>query len=135
MAGAVLCGMMGALLGGMIADNLKSTSVGPLAENFNLCTDDEIIALARQRKGSMLSEYADITSVNIDGPSFSVRMFSSSKLIGNVTIRDRTVGKLVLEITSVHAMLTAMQALKAKLGDRVKTRLEWCEETRAFVSK
>lgn len=40
-AGAILGGMVGSALGSIVADNLKTTSVGPLAENFSLMSDDE----------------------------------------------------------------------------------------------
>jgi len=134
-AGAVLGGMVGAALGSIIADNLETSSVGPRAENFNLMTDDELVAIARQRKGSMLSEYADITAGSIDGPSMTDRMFGNSRIVGNITLRDRTLGKLVLELVSAQSMLTAIKALKTKLGDRLKVDIEWCEQTRTFRNK
>lgn len=62
-------------------------------------------------------------------------MFSSARLVGNVAIRDRKLGKITLEIRSPQAMLTAIQALKTRLGDRLQIHLEWCEEQRSFVRK
>lgn len=135
--GAVLGGVVGAMIGAAIAEGSRydSGSQTGYKENLSLYTDDQLIDLARQRQHSVVCEYEDVISASVDSPGYFGRNFGNAKLVGNVTIRDKTQGKLVLSISSQQDMLVAIQALPKKLGDIVQINLVWDEAKHAFVPK
>lgn len=69
-----------------------------------------------------------------DRPSFDARVcqtFGSKPYQVFLFFR----GDAAVELVSAQSMLTAIKVLKAKLGDRLKVNIEWCEQTRSFRNK
>jgi hypothetical protein len=130
-AGALVGGLVGAMVGAAIASSTDSPGVRK--DNSNLLSDDQLLDVARQRGRSLVADYPDIVGARIDGPGAMDKLFGSSKLVGYVNLRDRTLGRLTLEINSKQDMMTAIQALKKRLGDRLQVNLEWNEAAKVFV--
>ena len=134
--GAVLAGaIMGGAAGALIAGALTSGNNGPTRKESGLETqsDEELFALARSRKKSFVAERDDIESVSIDPPSFLSGLFGG-RVAGTITIRDRQLGKLRLELTDKASMAAAIDAFPRHYGNRTAINVRWDQAKNAYVS-
>jgi hypothetical protein len=132
-AGAVLGGAIGAVIGGMLTS--KAGRPAEPEQGFSLLSEDELIELARSRKRSFVAKYDEIQSVSIDAPGSLGRMVADRNLAGRITLRDSTLGKVKMEILNQMAMSVAVEALPRRLGDRVRVNVELDPRTARFVRK
>ncbi|MEX2026560.1 MAG: hypothetical protein WEH44_04655 [Pirellulaceae bacterium] len=134
--GAVVAGaIMGGAAGALIAGALTSGNGGPTRKESGLETqsDEELFALARTRKKSFVAERDDIESVLIDAPSFLAGLFNS-RLAGTITIRDRQLGKIRLEIFDRASMSAAIDAFPRHYGNRTTVNVRWDQGKNGYVS-
>ena len=131
--------VMGAVLGGAIGACLASALVSnPTMEaesGLDMYGDEELFELARVRKRSFVSKYEDVRSVVITAPSGWDRLFASSTLAGYITLRDRAIGKVKMEIHDQAAMSVAIDALPRRLAERVWVNVEFDQRSTRFVPK
>ena len=97
--------------------------------------EDELLDMARQRRKSFVSKLDEIRSVSIDAPGFFGTMFGDSTLQGTITLRDRKLGKVLIDIRDPSAMSVAVDALPRRLGDRVKLNAQFDAKSRRFVRR
>lgn len=130
-AGALVGGVMGAIVGEMLASSVS----GPIRKESGLETlsDEELFALARNRKRSFVAERDDIESVSIDAPKGLSSLFKS-RLLGLVTIRDRRLGKVTLELSDRTAMTVAIDAFPRHYGNRALVNVRWDQRKNCYVS-
>jgi hypothetical protein len=97
--------------------------------------EDELLELARERGKSFVSKLDEIRSVSIDAPGFFGMMFGDSTLQGTITLRDRKLGKVLIDIRDASAMSVAVDALPRRLGDRVTLNAQFDQKSRRFVPR
>jgi len=132
----VLGGVLGGALGAGIAHAMTSgPSDSGKAENFELCSEDELFQIAKERKRSFVSKLDEIQSITIDAPSGLSRMFADSTLAGWITLRDRKLGKVSMEIHDQASMQIAVDALPRRLKERVFVNVEFDHQTTKFRPK
>lgn len=133
-AGAVLGGAMGAIIGAAIASNMSVDCGGE--PRYDLCSEEELLELAAARKKSFVAFYDQITSVSLDMPGAFAKMFGDSRTIGWITLREKTLGKVALEVRDASEMSVAIDSLPRRLGPRVQINLQLDPRTRTtFVRK
>jgi hypothetical protein len=130
MMGMFFGGILGAAVAQAVVNNVPSQP----QENFDLCSEEELFALAKQRKRSFVSKNDDILSVSNDAPRGIGRMFADSTLAGTIVVRDRRLGKLTLEVHDQAALSVAVDALPRRFGDRCFVNVELDRNTAKFVS-
>ena len=135
--GAVVAGaVMGGLIGACIAQAMTSgPSDSGRSENFELCSEEELLQIAKERRRSFVSKNDEILSVSIDAPAGLSRMFADSSLAGWITLRDRKLGKVAMEIHDQAAMSVAVDALPRRLRERVFVNVELDRQTTKFRPK
>ena len=130
-AGAIMGGAAGALIAGMLT---SGNNDGARKESgLETQTDEELFALARSRKKSFVAEREEIESVSIDPPTFFGGLFKS-RLAGTITIRDRKLGKIRLEIFDHASMSAAIDAFPRHYGNRTAINVHWDQAKSAYVS-
>ena len=97
--------------------------------------EDELLEMARERRKSFVSKLDEIRSVSIDAPGFFGMMFGDSTLQGTITLRDRKLGKVLIDIRDASAMSVAVDALPRRLGDRVTLNAQFDAKSRRFVRR
>jgi hypothetical protein len=128
-AGAVLGGAIGASIAGMMTSGPAETG---RSENFELCSEEELFQIAKERRRSFVSKTEEILSVSIDAPSGLSRMFADSSLAGWITLRDRKLGKVSMEIHDQASMQIAVDALPRRLKEKVFVNVEFDRQTTKF---
>ena len=129
-AGALLGGALGACIGAAIASN---ASVAAQRETgFQLYSEEELYALARQRKKSFVAKADNIEWISIDAPSGLSGMLADSKLAGWISFRESKLGKRTLEIYDQAAMSVAVDALPRRYGMRCSVNVELNRSTMKF---
>jgi hypothetical protein len=127
--GAVLGGMMGACIAAALTDNSTAQSETGL-ENLR---EEDLFELARTRKSSFVSKLDEIKSVSIDAPGSFGRLFAASTLAGTITLRDRKLGKVTMEVHDQAALAVAVDTLPRRLGDRVRVNVVFDRDRTMFV--
>lgn len=97
--------------------------------------EDELLALASERRKSFVSKLDEILAVSIDAPGFLGRTFGDSNLQGTITLRDRKLGKVLIDIRDASAMSVAVDALPRRLGDRLQLNAQFDPKSRRFVPR
>jgi hypothetical protein len=141
-AGAIACMQFGAI-GGLAAglqmarDAQRYGTAAPdrYETGMEMRSDEELFELARSRRKSFVSKYDEIRLASIDAPGFLGRALGDSKLAGCITLRDRSLGKVKLEIRDQSALSVAVDALPRRLGDRLRTNVEFDRQSMRFVPK
>ena len=100
-----------------------------------MCSEEELFELARTRKRSFVSKYDDVSSIAITAPSGWDRLFAPSTLAGYITLRDKTLGKVKMEIHDQAAMSVAVDASPRRLAERVWVNVEFDQRNTRFVPK
>jgi hypothetical protein len=131
--GAVLGGAIGACIGAAIASNSAGDS-GRI-ENFERCTEEELFELAAARKRSFTSRLDEILSVTIDAPGSWSRLFADSTLAGWITLRDRKLGKVTMDIHDQSAFSVAVDVLPRRLRERAFVNVELDRQTAKFMPR
>ena len=130
--------VMGAVLGGMvgacIAHAITSNSAPAEAETGLECLrEEDLFELARTRKKSFVCKNEEIQSISIDAPGSWARMFNDSSLAGWVTVRDRALGKVKMEIRDQAAMSVAVDCLPRRFPNRVFVNVAFDRGRTLFV--
>lgn len=132
----VLGGVLGGALGAGIAAAMTS---GPgdsgRTENFDMCSEEELFEIARQRRKSFVSKLDEIISATIDAPSGLSRMFADASLAGYITLRDRKQGKISMEVHDQASLSVAVDALPRRLAQRCIVNVELDRQTAKFRPK
>jgi hypothetical protein len=132
--GAVMGGMIGACIGAAIASASETASSSQI-ENLDSLTEDQLFQLAATRKKSFVSRMDEILSISVDVPGSWSRLVSASTLAGWVTVRDRKLGKVAMEIHDQAALSVAVDALPRRFGDRVFINCELDRDSARFVAR
>jgi hypothetical protein len=132
--GGVLGGALGAMVGAAVASN---TPMGraPVEPNYDLCSEDELLELARTRRRSFVAFYDDIKSISLNPPGFLARLLGDRSTAGYVKLRERKLGTVEMEIREASEMVVAIDTLPRRLGDRVQVKLQLDPRTRTFIPK
>jgi hypothetical protein len=130
-AGAAVGGLMGAMMGAALAG--AANPAVEEDENFDMSANDHILSLARSRKGSFISLNDDIRSVTISAPGVIGRMFGS--VAGWVTIRDKRLGKISIEVKDPNALSAIVEVAPKRFGDRANVNLRWDDATMRYVPR
>jgi hypothetical protein len=130
-AGAMVGGVMGAIVGEILASSVS----GPVRKESGLETlsDEELFALARNRKRSFVAERDEIESVSIDPPR-GLSSLINSRLLGIVTIHDRRLGKVTLQLSDRTAMSVVIDAFPRHYGNRVLVNVRWDHAKSSYVA-
>jgi len=104
-------------------------------ESFDLCSEEELFQLAKERRRSFVSKTDEILSVSIDAPGSFGRLFANSSLAGWITLRDRKLGKVAMDIHDQAAMSVAVDVLPRRLGERAFVNIELDRQTMKFRPK
>ena len=131
--GAVLGGMIGACIGAAIAANSQSDS--GQTENLDTLSEDQLFQLAATRKRSFVSRMDEILSISVDVPGSWGRLFANSTLAGWISVRDRKLGKVAMEIHDQADLSVACDALPRRFGDRVFINCELDRNTARFIPR
>jgi hypothetical protein len=132
----VMGAVMGGAIGACIAGALTSQGGDPgKLESFDLCSEEELFAIAKQRRKSFVSKTDEVISVSIDAPGSFGRLFGSSTLAGWITLRDRKVGKVSMEIHDQASMSVAVDALPRRFKERCFVNVELDRQTAKFKPK
>jgi hypothetical protein len=132
--------MLGAVLGGMagacIAHAITSNSAAAEAETgLETLREEELFELARTRNKSFVAKFDEIQSISIDAPSSWGRMFSDSSLAGWVSLRDRSLGKVKLEVRDQASLSVAVDCLPRRFGERVFVNVEFDRGRTLFIPR
>jgi len=134
MIGGLMGGALGALAGFMIARSVASSRTTAEQElGFDLRSDEELFEIARARKRSFVAKDEEIKSLSIDAPGSWRRFFAGTNLAGWITLRDRCLGKITMEIRDQAAMSVAVDSWPRRFGDRVRVNVELDPQARRFV--
>jgi hypothetical protein len=134
-AGALLGGALGAVIGAALSTNAPASAGSVRDENLDMCSEETLIELARTRKKSFVAKFDEIISLSIDAPGSFGRMFADSTLAGWLTLRDKCLGKITLEIHEQPAMAVAVENLPRRLGERVHVNVDFDQQALRFVPK
>jgi len=133
---AMQFGAIGGLAAGLAAardaERYGGTPAQRWEKSFELMDESELLELARQRRKSFVCKLNEIRSVTINAPSLLSRTLGDNSLAGNITVRDKCMGKIVMQVRDQTHMAVAVEALAKRLGDRAKVNVEFDERTRRF---
>ncbi|HEX5106243.1 MAG TPA: hypothetical protein VFV87_20630 [Pirellulaceae bacterium] len=137
--GAIVAGaMLGGLAGAAIAHALTSNSGGSChahEERYDLCDEDELLELAAARKKSFVAFYDDIGGVSLDVPGMWEKIFGDGRTVGWITLREKSLGKVAMEVRDPAQMQVAIDTLPRRLGPRVQVNLQLDPRTTTYVRK
>jgi hypothetical protein len=127
-------------LGGAMAAYREGDRYGFAPEDkwetgFDAHSEEQLFELAAERKKSFVSKLDEIQSVSIDAPGFLGRTFGDSSVAGWITIRDKSLGKVSLEVKEAAALSVAVDALPRRLGSRVRVNVAFDQNSRRFVPR
>jgi hypothetical protein len=129
--------VMGAVLGGMvgacIAHAMTENSPASAETGLECLREEDLFELARTRKRSFVAKIDEVQSISIDAPGSWGRMFNDSSLAGWVTIRDRALGKVKLEIRDQASMSVAVDCLPRRFANRVFVNVAFDRGRTLFV--
>jgi len=135
-AGAVMGGVVGAMLAHAVTSNSSSGSNYGGEERYDLCSEEELLELAASRKKSFVAFYDDIQSISLDAPGMWCQMFGDRRTMGWITLREKSLGKIAMEVRDASEMSVAIDMLPRRLGSRVQINLQLDPRTRtSFVRK
>jgi hypothetical protein len=132
-AGAILGGAIGACIAASIANSGPTNE--DRFENLDSYSEEQLYQLAATRKRSFVARQDEILSVSVDVPGTWGRLFANSSFAGWITIRDRKLGKVAMEIHDQAALSVAVDALPRRFGDRVFVNCELDRHTARFVHR
>jgi hypothetical protein len=132
-------GALGGLAAGMAAAR-DAQRYGAAPEDrweagFDLTDEDELLALARTRKKSFVCKLDEISWISIDPPGLFSRLFGNGQLAGRITVRDRSLGKITMDVCDPAAMSVAVDALPRRVGERVQVNVEFDPSQKQFVAR
>jgi hypothetical protein len=128
--GAVLGGAIGACIGAAIAANSRGD--GGQHENLDTCSEEQLFQLAATRRRSFAAKNDEILSVTIDAPGSWSRLMAPSTLAGWVTVRDRKLGKVTMEVHDQAALSVAVDSLARRYAERAFINVELDRNTARF---
>jgi hypothetical protein len=102
--------------------------------DFDIKSDEEILKLAGERRQSFVAKQEEITRLSIDPPGAIARLLGTS-VAGLITLRDRTLGKVTMEVREQLALTVAVESLPKRLGERAVVNVQWDEPARKFVPR
>ncbi len=136
---AMQFGALGGLAAGLAAqrdaERYGSRPADRWEAGFELKTDDELFELARERRKSFVSKLDEIRSVTIDPPGLMDRIIGDGSLAGSITLRDRSQGKIFMDVRDQADMAVAVDGLARHLGDRARVNVAFDESSRRFVRR
>jgi hypothetical protein len=130
-AGAVLGGAVGAVIGGMLSASAAEAS--DVETGFARLSEEQLFELAAARKRSFVAKNDEIVSLAITAPGSLRRMFADNTLAGWITLRDKVLGTVRMEIRGQSAMSVAVDALPRRYGQRVRVNVQLDAGSMRFV--
>jgi hypothetical protein len=128
-------GLAAAMAASRDAERYGSAPARRLEASFDLMQEEELLELARQRRKSFVCKLDEILSATIKAPSFFSRTLGDNSLAGIITLRDRSLGKIVMEVRDQTHLAVAVDALARRLGERATVNVAFDEQTRKFVKR
>jgi hypothetical protein len=135
----MMFGAIGGLAAGLAAARDAERYGSALAQRweagFDVMEEDELLELARQRRKSFVCKLDEIRSVVINPPSLLSRTLGDGSLAGIITLRDKSMGRVVMEVRDQTHLSVAVDALPRRLGERAKVNVAFDQQTRRFVPR
>ena len=100
-----------------------------------LLSNDELVELARQRKRSFVAQYDEIKWARIEPADTLERMLYGGQYQGTITFREKTVGKVTIQVYDQQCMETAIDAFSDRLPDVADIRAEFDLRQHRYVVK
>jgi hypothetical protein len=125
-------GAVGGLLAGMIESG-RERREPEWETGLELCSDDELIAVARSRRRSFVANKEAIRSVTIDPPGFLRRMFGGAAAAGWIIVRTDEMGDVRMEVHDPAHLQVAVDTLPRHYGDRVSVNVVFDHRAHRFV--
>src|SRR5438552_12509773 len=123
------------MIGACIASALVNSNESQAETGLEHLREEDLFEQARTRKRSFVAKQDEILSVSIDAPGSWGRLFNNSSLAGWITLRDRVLGKVTMEIRDQAAFSVAVDCLPRRLGDRVLVNVEFDRQRTMFVPR
>jgi hypothetical protein len=102
--------------------------------DFDIKSDDELLKLAGERKQSFVAKQEEIVKLTIDPPGPIARLLGTS-VAGVITLRDRALGTIAMEIRDQFPLAIAVESLPKRLRERTVVNVQWDEPSRKFLPK
>jgi hypothetical protein len=134
---AIIGGLLGGMLGstvGMILDQQAHEKQVPSMDLCSLGTDEELFGLSKSRKQSLVVFYDEIKWARLEAPPARIARQESNTLQGRLTFKARACGKKVMKIHNPSHMTVAVDALPARLGDRLVVNAKFHSQQCCFVA-
>jgi hypothetical protein len=132
-------GAIGGIAAGLAAARDNQRYGGAPAQrweaSFDTMQEDELLELARERKKSFVCKLDEITSARIDAPSGLSNLIGDGSLAGIIRLRDRAIGKIVMQVRDQTHLAVAVDALARRLGDRAQIHVAFDDRLRRFVRR
>jgi len=128
-------GLMGALAAAGDAERYGAAPEDRWEAGFELCTDEQLLELARQRRKSFVCKLDEVRWITIDAPGFFSRMLGDGRLAGVIRVRDQSLGRFTMEVRDRAALSVAVDGLPRRFGDRVQVNCVFDQDQRRFVAR
>jgi hypothetical protein len=133
---ALLLTSNGGAIGGLVAGMIESGRERHEPEwetGLELCSDDELVALARSRRRSFVANKEAIRSITIDPPGLFRRMFGGATTGGWIIVRTDEMGDIRMEVHDPAHLQVAVDTLPRHFGDRVAVNVVFDHRAHRFV--
>jgi hypothetical protein len=133
--GAAIHGLVGAVVGGIIAHNVRKTTVARQSL-LDAASEDDLGQLAAAEKPNFRVSIGDLSDVRIEPKTFWHGIaYSNPQHAGLLYLSHPDQGALKLEFASPQEMRSAIDLLRPALGDRLKVNVVWDGSKQAFVGR
>ena len=131
--GALFFGMFGAWMG-MFFDRLREDGVTKDPNLCHLVSDEELFALAKQRKRSFVLFNDELKSIRIIGAPLTTRLFGSGTVQGRCQFKARKQGKREIEIRDLQSMQAAIHACSERFNELTSVEARFDQGLQRFVA-
>ncbi len=134
--GGLLGGRFGRLFGNAL-EKACETPLGMADNNYSMLSDDELIekAKGRDHKGSLVAMYDEINSISIDKRGMAAAWTRGGSVAALVTVNEQSLGKMTWEICDQQSLVSVIEFLPARLGDKVQCNIAFDPESLRIVPR
>lgn len=131
---------IGAMLGGVIGAHVAASLTASLTpddsavQRYDHLSDEALLAMARKRRKSFVLKHDEVKSIAIKAPSFLGGIFVDSSIKGWLNVREKTMGRVEMEIRDIHAMQLVLDEFPKRFEDRMKVRARLDDSASRFIS-
>jgi len=131
----VVGAVLGGAIGACVASALVSGADSEAETGLESLREEDLFELARSRKRSFVARQDEILSISIDAAGVWTQLLGGGSLAGCITLRDRKLGKVSLEIQDQGDLSVAVDTLPRRFGERVFVNVEFDRQRTAFVAR